>query len=58
MNLHYVTAFVLSVVTLLSTCNVRNINHPLCGCAVNVTQKNHLLRYNKGVQAVLITKER
>jgi hypothetical protein len=30
------------VVTLLSTRSVRNINHPLCGCAVFVIQKNHL----------------
>ena len=30
------------VVTLLSLRSVRNINHPLCGCAVFVIQKNHL----------------
>ena len=30
------------VVTLLSSRSVRNINHPLCGCAVCVIQKNHL----------------
>ena len=30
------------VVTLLSSRSVRNINHPLCGCAVFVIQKNHL----------------
>jgi len=34
--------FLLWVVTLLSTRSVRNINHPLSGCAVFVTQKNHL----------------
>ena len=34
--------FLLWVVTLLSSRSVRNINHPLCGCAVYVIQKNHL----------------
>ena len=31
----------------------RNINHPLCGCATFVIQKNHLSDYNKVVQAIL-----
>lgn len=35
-------SFFLWVMTLLSTQSVRNINHPLCGCAVFVIQKNHL----------------
>ena len=26
----------------MSTGSVRNINHPLCGCAMYVIQKNHL----------------
>lgn len=28
-------------------------NHPLCGCALVVIQKNHLSMYNKVVQAIL-----
>ena len=36
------TVLLLWVVTLLSSRSVRNINHPLCGCAVYVIQKNHL----------------
>lgn len=38
----YSLLFWLWVVTLLSTQSVRNRNHPLCGCAVIVIQKNHL----------------
>ena len=34
----------------------RNINHPLCGCAVIVIQRNHLSAYNRGVQATMIKK--
>ena len=29
------------------------INHPLCGCASNVIQKNYLSVYNRVVQAIL-----
>ena len=29
------------------------INHPLCGCASKVIQKNYLSVYNKVVQAIL-----
>ena len=32
---------------------MRNINHPLCGCAVIVVQRNHLYVYNRGVQATI-----
>ena len=32
---------------------MRNINHPLCGCAVIVIQRNHLYVYNRGVQATI-----
>lgn len=31
--------------------DVRNIIHPLCGCATIVIPKNHLSVYNRGVQA-------
>ena len=33
--------------------HARNINHPLCGCATVVIQKNYLSDYNKVVQAIL-----
>ena len=29
------------------------INHPLCGCATDVIQKNYLSVYNRVVQAIL-----
>lgn len=32
--------------------NMRNINHPLCGCAKFVIQKSPF-RYNRGVQATI-----
>ena len=32
---------------------MRSINHPLCGCAVEVIPKNHLFQYNVVVQATL-----
>ena len=38
--------------------NERNINHPLCGCAVYVIQKNHLSIYNEVVQAEIITERK
>ena len=50
--------FSLWVVTLLSSRSVRNINHPLCGCAVNVIQKNHLSIYNEVVQAEIINERK
>lgn len=31
----------------------RNKDHPLCGCASKVVQKNYLSDYNKVVQAIL-----
>ena len=34
------------------------LNHPLCGCALNVIQKNSPICYNKVVQVLSITKER
>ena len=38
--------------------NERNINHPLCGCAVYVIQKNHLSIYNEVVQAEIINERK
>lgn len=49
---------ILWVVTLLSSQSVRNINHPLCGCAVYVIQKNHLSIYNEVVQAEIINERK
>ncbi|SCW80048.1 hypothetical protein SAMN02910400_02494 [Lachnospiraceae bacterium C10] len=43
--------FLLCVVTQLSSRSVRNRNHPLCGCAVFVIQKNHLSAIILDVQA-------
>ena len=42
LKLRHWLSFKLWVVTQLSAQRVRNINHPLCGCAVFVIQKNHL----------------
>lgn len=38
--------------------NERNINHPLCGCAVYVIQKNHRSIYNEVVQAEIINERK
>ncbi len=35
----------------LAPIGARQINHPLCGCASTVIQKNLQTQYNKGVQA-------
>ena len=37
--------------------NMRNINHPLCGCVTFVIQKSPF-HYNRGVQATIKRKER
>ena len=38
--------------------NERNINHPLCGCAVYVIQKNHRSICNEVVQAEIINERK
>ena len=38
--------------------NERNINHPLCGCAVYVIQKNHLSINNEFVKAEIINERK